>query len=392
MATDAKNDGVGAPAELGRLKRARVALMTDCRLVSSKWAVAVLALTLVVDARAGQTVDQYLSFSEFGTLGAVHSDYGQADFIGNVVQLRGAGYSGSWSVTPDSDLGVQANLTLTDKLSGVIQVLSRDSADGNFKPSLEWVNLKYDFTADFSVRAGRILLPTFQLSDVQNVGYALPMVRIPLEFNYTDSAAHSDGVDLLYRIKTGPVVHLLQAQAGYADENIPGAEFTTVRAKIAMLSDSFVYGDTSAQLAYQHYERAEYPRLRQNLIGLGLTYDPGAYFLMADTNYTKNTFLGSTVAWYASAGARFGELTPYAFYASTHASAVGSSGLTALGDEHSVGAGLRWDFIRNFDAKLQFEQGTLVSVEDTAAFANIQPGARPGDKANVVSVALDFVF
>jgi hypothetical protein len=366
--------------------------VADSRFVSSKWAVAVLALTLVVDARAGQTVDQYLSFSEFGTLSAVHSDYGQADFIGNVVQPRGAGYSGSWSVTPDSDLGVQANLTLTDKLSGVIQVISRDSADGNFKPDLEWANLKYDFTADLSVRAGRILLPTFQLSDVQNVGYALPMVRIPLEFNYTDSAEDSDGVELLYRMKTGPVTHLLQVQAGYANENISGAQFGTVRAKIAMLSDSFAYGDTSAQLAYQHYEHAGYPRLRQNLIGLGLTYDPGAYFLSADTNYTKNTFLGSTVAWYVSGGARFGELTPYAFYASTHAHAVGSSGLTALGDEHSVGAGLRWDFIRNFDAKLQFEQVTLVSVDDTAAFANIQPGARPGDKANVVSVALDFVF
>src|ERR1700727_1925645 len=101
--------------------------LPQCRTYAvSLWAVAVLALTLVVDARAGQTVDQYLSFSEFGTLGAVHSDYGQADFVGNVVQLRGAGYSRSWSVTPDSDLGVQANLTLTDKLSGVVQVLLRD--------------------------------------------------------------------------------------------------------------------------------------------------------------------------------------------------------------------------------------------------------------------------
>jgi len=366
--------------------------MADSRVVRSKWAVAVLVLTLVVDARAAQTVDQYLTFSEFGTLGAVHSDYGQADFIGNVVQLRGAGYSGSWSVTPDSDLGVQANLTLTDKLSGVVQVLSRDNSDGNFKPGLEWANLKYDFTANFSVRAGRMLLPTFQRSDVQNVGYALPWVRIPLEFNYTDSAEHSDGVELLYRMKTGPVAHLLQAQAGYADENLPGADFGTMRAKIAVLSDSLRYGDTSAQLAYQHYERTGSPALRQNLIGVGLTYDPSAYFLTADANYTRNSFLGGTVSWYASGGARCGKLTPYAFYASTHANAVGSSGLTALGNEHTVGAGLRWDFGRNFDAKLQFERVTLVSVDDTAAFANIQPDALPGDKAKVVSVALDFVF
>jgi surface antigen len=144
----------------------------------------------------------------------------------------------------------------------------------------------------------------------------------------------------------------------------------------------------SAQLAYQHYD----PPLRQNLIGAGLTYDPSAYFLTADANYTKSSFLGSAVSWYASGGARFGELTPYAFYASTHANAVGSSGLTDLGNEHTVGAGLRWDFARNFDGKLQLERVTLVGVDDTAAFANIQPDAHRGDKANVVSVAVDFVF
>jgi hypothetical protein len=366
--------------------------MTDTRIVCSKWALAVLALARVLYARAGQTVDQYLSFSEFGTLGAVHSDYGQADFIGNVVQLRGAGYSNGWSVTPDSDLGVQANLTFTDRLSGVVQVLSRDNSVGNFKPGVEWANLKYDFTAEISVRVGRILLPTFQRSDVQNVGYALPWVRIPLEFNYTDSAEHGDGVELLYQAKTGPLTHQLQALAGYADENLPGAEFGTERARIAMLSDSLQYGDTSAQVAYQHYEHTGFPELRQDLIGVGLTYDPGAYFLTADANYTSNNFLGSTVSWYAGAGSRFGQVTPYVLYASTHANAVGSSGLTALGNEHTVAAGLRWDFNRNFDAKLQVEQVTLVSIDDTAAFANIQPGARPGDKANVVSVVVDFVF
>ena len=86
------------------------------------------------------TIDQYVTFSGFGTLGLVHSDYSHADFIGNVVQPRGAGYSSSWSPTPDSDLGGQANFTLTDALSAVVQVLSRDDANGNFKPDVEWVS------------------------------------------------------------------------------------------------------------------------------------------------------------------------------------------------------------------------------------------------------------
>src|ERR1700674_204188 len=83
------------------------------------------------------TIDKYVTFSGFGTLGVVHSDYTKADFVGNVVQPSGAEGGSSWSPTPDSDLGGQANFTLTDSLTGVLQVLSRDDAHGQFKPTVE---------------------------------------------------------------------------------------------------------------------------------------------------------------------------------------------------------------------------------------------------------------
>jgi hypothetical protein len=89
------------------------------------------------------TLDQHVAFSGFGTLGVVHSDYSQADFIGNVIQPRGARFH-SWSASPDSDLGVQANFTLTGALSGVVQVLSRDDENGQFTPTVEWANLQYE--------------------------------------------------------------------------------------------------------------------------------------------------------------------------------------------------------------------------------------------------------
>jgi hypothetical protein len=352
----------------------------------------VSALSPMVKAHAGQTVNDYLSFSEFGTLGVVHSNYEGAEFTGNVVQPRGVGYGGAWSVTPDSDLGLQANITLTDRLTGVVQVLSRDDPDGNFSPTLEWANLTYEFTTDFSARIGRILLPTFQLSDVQNVGYALPWVRIPLEFNYADSTEHSDGIELLYQMKTGRVSQQLQAQVGESDENTPGADFGVMRARTEMLSDTVQYGDTSGELVYQHYEHGGSLRMRQDLVGLSVTYDPGPYFLMAACNYTDNTYFGGAVAGYVSGGVRVGKFTPYAFYAVTHATSVGTSGLADLGNEHTIAAGLRWNFGGHYDAKLQFEQARLDSLNDTAAFADIQADARPGDTAHVLSITLDFVF
>src|ERR1700677_1921798 len=73
-------------------------------------AIAASMLVLGAAAHADPTIDQYVTFSGFGTLGIVHSDYSEADFIANVVQPHGAGHSRSWSPTPDSDLGGQANI------------------------------------------------------------------------------------------------------------------------------------------------------------------------------------------------------------------------------------------------------------------------------------------
>ena len=55
-------------------------------------------------------------------------------------------------------------------------------------------------------------------------------------------------------------------------------------------------------------------------------------------------------------------------------------------------AGVRWDFAKNLDFKLQVEQVTVDTLDDPAAFSNLQPGIHIGDKANVLSLTLDFVF
>jgi hypothetical protein len=355
-------------------------------------AIVALILVLGTAANADPTLDQYVTFSGFGTLGVVHSDYNDADFIGNVIQPHGAGYSSSWSPTPDSDLGGQANITLTDALGGVVQVLSRDDANGNFKPDVEWASLKYDITSDFGVRVGRMLLPTFQRSDVQNVGYALPWVRVPLEINYADSASHSDGIDVLYRVQTGAVTQNLQALWGRTTEDLPGIAFTSTPANVGVFSDTLQCGDTSVQLVYENYNHSGFPPVRVRLVGAGLTYDPGTWFVTGDGNYTQDAYFGDFVAWYVSGGVRLGRFTPYTLYSTIRAPNAGTSGLKSLGDERTVAGGVRWDFAKNLDTKIQFEQVTIETVDDPAAFANDQPAARVGDKANVLSLTLDFVF
>jgi hypothetical protein len=337
------------------------------------------------------TIDRYVTFSGFGTLGVVHSDYSQADFIANVTQPRGAGFS-SWSATLDSDLGGQAKFTLTDSLSGVLQVLSRDDANGNFKPAVEWANLQYQLTPDLKVRVGRMVLPTYQYSDTQYVGYSLPWVRIPIEIAYTDAGLYSDGLDVLYRVKTGSVTQNLQVQWGRTPVDLPELKFTSALADVVVLSDTLQYGDASLRLVYQKYGSSGFPTVRLRVTGAGLTYDPGAWFVIADSNYSQDKYFGDFLAWYVSGGVRLGRFAPYAIYSVTHTQNIGTSGLTSLGNDHTVAAGVRWDFAKNLDTKFQLQQVTIDSVADPASFAGVGPGARIGDKVHVLSLTLDFVF
>jgi hypothetical protein len=50
------------------------------------------------------TIDKYVTFSAFGTLGVVHSDYSKGDFVGNVIQPGGAAQlrTAIWAAKPIS--------------------------------------------------------------------------------------------------------------------------------------------------------------------------------------------------------------------------------------------------------------------------------------------------
>jgi hypothetical protein len=361
-----------------------------------KLKLAAAASTFVLATMPGHadtTIGQYVTLSGFGTVGEVHSDYRQADFTGEFLQPHGAGFSRSWSPTPDSDLGGQADLRIAEGLTGVVQVISRDDEEGNYKPHVEWANIKYAFTSDLAVRVGRTLLPTYERSDSQNVAYALPWVRLPNEIRYSNSATNSDGIDVLYRVKTGAVIQDLQVQWGRTSEEFPGAEFKG--RSLVVISDTLRYGDTSVHLAYQSmkYIYAGMPPAQFRLVSGGFTYDPGTWFVTGDSNYAHYDFFGDFFAWYLSSGVRLGSFTPYAIYSTVHTpTSAPPSGLTSLGNERTVTAGVRWDFAKNLDFKLQLQRVSIDTLDNPASFARLQPGVRVGDKADVLSLALDFVF
>ena len=388
----------------------------------------------------GEPAAPIWKLSGFGTLGAVYSSSRSADFTASVLRAHGAGHTRAWSPDVDSRLGAQLDLDLGD-WSGVLQVVSEQRLDGSYTPQLEWANVKYQLTPDLAVRAGRIALPVFLGAESRKVGYTLPWVRTPVEVYGSLPISSSDGLDATWRWSTGPVLHATQVFGGRTNQDLHNG--LRIKAEdIVGLSHSIERGAVSARLSAASgrlntgigkelftilrnfgpagdllADRYEIRDKRVSMVSIGMSVDPGAWFVTAECGRTRtDSLLGGGTSMYAGAGLRRGALTPYAGYAqvradvATHDAGLPLDGLppplAAVAGQINTGingflatipvqstwsAGLRWDAATNIALKLQLDRvrprqgsrGTLI---------NNQPGLRPDRAVHVGSVALDFVF
>jgi hypothetical protein len=363
-----------------------------------KKAVVVAALAMFLTCvRASADVDdadaKLLSFSGFGTLGEVNSSEVQADFLSNAGTLvpNGAGHTREWSPDVDSRLGAQVAASLTSQLTAVVQVVSEQRANNSFAPGIEWANIKYAFSPDFSVGVGRTVLPAFLTSDYRLVGFANPWVRPPIEVYSLLPITSNDGVDVTYRFHSGDIINTLQGVFGSKDSDAVGGG--TVKARDTIdLSDSVEYGALTLHSTY-HQVKVALPGTQSfpiKLVALGGDYDPGTWFVMGEWAANRSVAFGDSDGWYVTGGYRIKQFTPYVTYSRLLPLTNPGLGFPAAG-QRNESAGIRWDFHKNFDLKLQLDHINL-DAGSAGTLGNIQPGFRPGEKVDVTSVTVDFVY
>src|SRR3984885_6249460 len=190
------------------------------------------------------------SLSGFGTLGLVHSSEDNADFTANLLQPNGAGYTHAWSPDVDSRLGAQVIAHFTPQLSAMLQVISEQNYDNTYKPHVEWANIAFQPTPEFSVRVGRIVLPTFLLSDTRKVGFANPWVRPPVELYGLSPIFDSDGADASYKMHLGEVTNTLVSTYGKTDFAPPQGGTFKVK-HLWVIADTMEYGALTLHMEYQ---------------------------------------------------------------------------------------------------------------------------------------------
>src|SRR5450830_43923 len=392
-------------------------------------------------ARAGDGGLPAWTFGGFGTVSAVHSTEKLADYTASPLSPGQAGYGKRWAVDVDTRLGAQLGVQLDKRWSAVVQVVSERNVEHNYKPEVEWANIKYQATPDLSLRLGRIALPLYLAADYRKASYALPWVRPPVELYSTMPISNSDGFDASYRWNLagtkqttqvffgGTSIRLardfdakakrmmgltqratagaltLQATAASAIFQVPsGGELFDVLS---------MFGPTGQALADRYDIRSK----RVSVFSAGFNYDPGAWFVTGEIGRTNTrSLLGDQTASYLSGGYRFGTLTPYLTVSSVHANmdvqvpglptaglppqaaalalqanAVLNDFLREVPTQHAVSAGVRWDAGSNYALKLQVERARPHDGS-SGTLMNAQPGYQSGKAFNVISLSADFVF
>lgn len=404
-------------------------------------------------AQEAPPVPPIFSLSGFGTVGEVHSSERRADFVATDLQGKGAGYSNTWSPYVDSRIGAQVTARFTPDLNGVVQVVSEQRYDGSFDPQVEWANVKYNVTPDFSIRAGRIVLPSFLLSDARKVGYAYHWARVPSEVYNLIPITNSDGVDFSWRHRFGGFNNTLQVGIGEgrAQAPLPSNSESTGSSEITGkrgwgVFETLEYGNATFHASYfrtrltiegtQHLESMA----RQlggpigaaladkygvtdkpfEFMGVGANYETGNWFLMGEYGrINPHSGYGKRVGGYVSSGYRFGKVTPYLTYAFADVKsntydpglplypeddfrAVFNPTIAEMNAElnailssppvqKTYSAGLRWDAWKNVAIKLQFDHSRLGN-NSYGMLNNRQEGYTRGGHYNLFSMIVDFQF
>ena len=113
------------------------------------------------------------------------------------VPIESIDLDNDYNFAPEAVLGLQLEFNLDEKSKVVTQLIGRGKFD--FDIIAEWAYFAYKLTPALTLRAGRVRIPLFLLSDYLEVGYAYPWVRPPSEvYDVAELFSSQDGMDVLY--------------------------------------------------------------------------------------------------------------------------------------------------------------------------------------------------
>lgn len=380
------------------------------------------------------------SVSGFGTLGVAYHDEDDTLFRRSVDQ-RGGVRSGHLETRGDSLLGLQLNGQIDANWSVMGQVVSRQDIDRKWTPQLTWGFVKYAPNDWSEFRAGRMAVDIYLDGDSRHVGYSYTTVRPYADVYGRLTYESFDGVDAVFQRIVGdnllrfklfggrtrgsvflngeehpvPLGRTFGATVDWIGPELSlklswGNMVTTRRDLHAPLRDAL--GEVAALGLGQAAERADeiVGSNRISYFGAGVGWERGPFALqLVATDMSMSVYPGFD-GWGVGATASFraGVWKPYATYSRSiidpHERAltlpVGplfeplKGGWSLIHeytrhDQHTVGAGVRYDFADRAALKLQVDR---IEAKRSSSLLDDR-GYRTGPRGlTLFSATIDFVF
>lgn len=401
---------------------------------------AVLAMPLALSSAFAQEAEgPTVKVSGFGTGALTWTNTDQAEF-GRPNQASGAKKDPRTGV--DSNLGLQADVTVNSWLSLTGQGVVRKDAEDDFGADLTWAFAKARLNDEVSLRIGRTGLPVFMISDYRNVGYANTFLRAPNEMYSQVPFESVDGVDLTWQHGFGDTT--VTGQIGYgrakgklaygleaegkqvlslnvvAEHGPFTLRFGRTDAKVTVTGSTSLAGLLTnlrgAGAAYNLPQLTSFaneldPRDKDaSFTSLGLGMDWNNIVLQSEFAKRKtDTYVNDTTSWYVMGGYRIGKVLPYVIHgklsidghptntvpANVAALAQLRAGAARLpysgigqGEQATTSIGVRWDLYRSIALKAQIDR--VKPGVGSGLLLNAQPGFHRD--VTVGAVAVDFVF
>lgn len=345
---------------------------------------------LVQPAMAATTIGDHLTFSAFGTLGAVQTSSDEAEYV-REQQVKGATKSASLLV--DSNLGLQLTAKANDWLSATVQTLTAQRNTDHLTTRFDWAYVKVTPVENLNIRLGKVALPNFLVSDSRRIGYANTALRPPNEVYGLDLLTGGlKGVDASYTFKLGGGTLTSSILYGKSAADTPTYSLKVNKTRnVNLVWD----GDWYTVRLGQSKARPDLSSIfgagvsdTYTFNGVGFTVDRSQVVLQGEYVQRRSSGFDAFIAanaWYLQAGYRMGKWLPYASFAERKAAKN-----SIVAPQKTVALGARWDVLSSAALKFQLEH---VDTKNTvgASFVSAVNGAL-SKPVTTLSVAMDFVY
>ena len=413
----------------------------------------VLSFILPSSALADEEEQGFARRFRFGTFGTLGLVYDSSDFHLQRDLGQPDTFHGRYSLLLDSLIGAQVDFKVMDRLDATVQMVAKERPEQTLEESLEWAFLRWSPDDNLMIRAGRLGLDLYLLSDYRNVGYAYLWQRPVVEFYNLLWINNFDGGDISYRFRLGNgnmqaklfggVMHrsielvrakgandfeysMIGGKVSYENENLrisAGYGHTTIlnnmKDSVSLMNPLLSVTSIWPQAAAIS-DRVSSKNKMFNFFSVGASYEDKDWVIQGEFGYLESNWssLPSTLSGYLSVGHHFDDFTPYIVLAAVKS--VGSTaynppppvtgdkatdaGLTTLYnaassftkgirvDQRTISLGLRWDFYHNMAMKFQWDLSEVGAAEGGLWWKPVPASLSEKTYVNLLSTSLNFAF